>query len=76
MPARKFRRLRGHDRRRRRVGARVDLDSDSISAQFPEIAISRRSGHIVGEGKINGGGPKLMIRSSSGVVTIRKGRAV
>ncbi len=53
----------------------VDLDSDSISTQFPEIAISRRSGHIVGEGKINGGGPKLMIRSSSGVVTIRKGPA-
>ena len=53
----------------------VDLDSDSLSTQFPEIAISRRSGHIVGEGKINGGGPKLMIRSSSGVVTIRKGPA-
>ena len=53
----------------------VDLDSDSISTQFPEVAISRRSGQIVGEGKINGGGPKLMIRSSSGVVTIRKGPA-
>ena len=53
----------------------VDLDSDSLSSQFPEIAISRRGGHIVGEGKLNGGGPKLLIRSSSGVVTIRKGPA-
>jgi DUF4097 and DUF4098 domain-containing protein YvlB len=53
----------------------VDLDTDAISAQFPEIAIMRRSGHIVGEGKLNGGGPRLLIRSSSGVVTVRKGPA-
>ena len=50
-------------------------DSDSIVSQFPGISVSRRSGQIVGEGKLNGGGPKLMIRSSSGVVTIKKGPA-
>jgi hypothetical protein len=50
-------------------------DSDSIVSQFSGISVSRRSGQIVGEGKLNGGGPKLMIRSSSGVVTIKKGPA-
>ena len=50
-------------------------DSDSIVSQFPGISVSRRSGQIVGEGKLNGGGPKLVIRSSSGVVTIKKGPA-
>jgi DUF4097 and DUF4098 domain-containing protein YvlB len=52
-----------------------DLESDAIATDFPEIAVSRRSGQITGQGKLNGGGPKLVIRSSSGTVTIRKGPA-
>ncbi len=52
-----------------------DLDADAVTTQFSEIAISRRSGRVVGEGKLNGGGPKLLIRSSSGVVTVKKGPA-
>lgn len=53
----------------------VDPDSDAIMSQFQEIAVSRRGGQLAGEGKLNGGGPKLVIRSSSGVVTIKKGPA-
>lgn len=52
-----------------------EVDSDSITSQFPEIAVSRRSGHLTGEGRLNGGGPKLVIRSTAGVVTIKKGPA-
>jgi DUF4097 and DUF4098 domain-containing protein YvlB len=50
-------------------------DSDSIVSQFPGISVSRRSGQLFGEARLNGGGPKLVIRSSSGVVTIKKGPA-
>ena len=52
-----------------------EVDTDSIASQFPEISISRRSGHVQGEGRLNGGGPKLVIRSTSGVVTVKKGPA-
>ncbi len=52
-----------------------DLDTDAIATEFPEISVSRRSGQVTGQGKLNGGGPKLLIRSSSGTVTIRKGPA-
>jgi DUF4097 and DUF4098 domain-containing protein YvlB len=54
----------------------VEPDADAIISQFPEITVSRRAGSISGEGKLNGGGPRLSIRSNSGTVTIRKGPAV
>jgi DUF4097 and DUF4098 domain-containing protein YvlB len=53
----------------------VEPDDDAIISQFPEVTVSRRRGAISGEGKLNGGGPKLTIRSNSGTVTIRKGPA-
>ena len=52
-----------------------DAETDSVVSQFPEISVSRRCGHVQGEGRLNGGGPKLQIRSTSGVVTIKKGPA-
>jgi DUF4097 and DUF4098 domain-containing protein YvlB len=51
----------------------VEPDADAITSQFPEVTVSRRAGAISGEGKLNGGGPKLTIRSNSGTVTIRRG---
>jgi DUF4097 and DUF4098 domain-containing protein YvlB len=51
------------------------LDADAIESQFREIVVSRRAGEVTGEGKLNGGGPKLVIRSASGTVTVRKGPA-
>ncbi|HEY3350166.1 MAG TPA: DUF4097 family beta strand repeat-containing protein [Thermoanaerobaculia bacterium] len=53
-----------------------EVDADSIASQFPEISVARRSGHLLGEGRLNGGGAKLVIRSTSGVVTVKKGPAV
>lgn len=50
-----------------------EVDSDAIVSQFPGISVSRHPGHLTGEGRLNGGGPKLVIRSTSGTVTIRKG---
>jgi hypothetical protein len=50
-----------------------EVDPDSIASQFPEISVARRSGHVLGEGRLNGGGAKLVIRSTSGVVTVKKG---
>ena len=53
-----------------------EVDADSIASQFPEISVARRSGHLLGEGRLNGGGARLVIRSTSGVVTVKKGPAV
>jgi len=53
----------------------VEPDAHAIVSQFSEVTISRRPGAISGEGRLNGGGPKLTIRSNSGTVTIRKGPA-
>ena len=53
----------------------ADVEPDVISSQFPDIVVSRRPGSISGEGKLNGGGPKLIIRSTSGSVSVRKGPA-
>jgi DUF4097 and DUF4098 domain-containing protein YvlB len=52
-----------------------DADADAVISQFSEVSVSRRSGHVQGEGRLNGGGPKLVIRSTSGIVTIKKGPA-
>ncbi|MFI5119975.1 MAG: DUF4097 family beta strand repeat-containing protein [Thermoanaerobaculia bacterium] len=52
-----------------------EMDADAIASQFPEIVVTRRPGSVTGEGKLNGGGPKLIIRSTSGSVSVRKGPA-
>ncbi len=52
-----------------------EMEADAISSQFPDIVVTRRPGSISGEGKLNGGGPKLIIRSTSGSVSVRKGPA-
>ena len=51
----------------------AEMEADAISSQFPDVVITRRPGSISGEGKLNGGGPKLIIRSTSGSVLLRKG---
>lgn len=54
----------------------VDAEGDYVVSQFPEISVSRRRGSQTGEGKLNGGGPKVTIRVTSGTVTLKKGPAV
>ncbi len=49
-----------------------DPGGDYIVSEFPGVTISRRGGMQFGEGKLNGGGPKVVIRASSGTVTLRK----
>ena len=53
----------------------AEMEADAISSQFPDVVVTRRPGSISGEGKLNGGGPKLIIRSTSGSVSVRKGPA-
>jgi len=53
----------------------VDPDGDYIVSDFPELSISKRHGSQSAEGKLNGGGARVIVRSTSGTVTIRKGPA-
>jgi DUF4097 and DUF4098 domain-containing protein YvlB len=59
--------------------ADVDLevqDSDDqemfIRSDFPEIAVTRNRGSQRGAGAINGGGPKVVVRTHSGTIRLRK----
>jgi hypothetical protein len=53
----------------------VDEDTDAIVSAFPEIAISRRpmAMQASAKGQLNGGGPRVAIRISSGTVRLKKG---
>ncbi len=56
--------------------AGVESDGDYIDSQFPDIAVSKKGGRQTATGKLNGGGPKISIRATSGTVRIRKGPPV
>jgi hypothetical protein len=53
----------------------VDDESDAIVSEFPEISISRRPSSMQqsAKGALNGGGPRVAIRISSGTVRLKKG---
>jgi DUF4097 and DUF4098 domain-containing protein YvlB len=53
----------------------LDEESEGIVSEFPEVTISRRShsSRETATGTLNGGGPKVAIRISSGTVRLRKG---
>ena len=51
----------------------VDSDEDYIVSQFPEVAVVKRETLQRAEGKLGGGGPKIAVRTTAGVVRIRKG---
>lgn len=55
----------------------VDADGDYVVSEFPEVAVVRqgssRFGTVRAEGKLNGGGAKVLIGASSGTVHLRKG---
>jgi DUF4097 and DUF4098 domain-containing protein YvlB len=57
----------------------VDSEEDYVSSQFPEISVSKKGSRFHGtqsaSGKLNGGGPRVVIRTSSGRVTLKKGPA-
>jgi DUF4097 and DUF4098 domain-containing protein YvlB len=53
----------------------VDSEGDYIVSEFPEVTVSKRSFGSTqsAEGALNGGGPKVSIRISSGTVRLKKG---
>ena len=55
--------------------AGVEPDGDYILSQFPELAISRRGSRQTAAGTLNGGGPRVVVRSTSGTVRVRRGPA-
>ncbi len=54
----------------------ADLDETAIRSDFPEIAVTRRSGSQQATATLNGGGPRVTVRTSSGSIRVRKGPSV
>ena len=53
----------------------VDAEGDYILSQFPDIAVVKQEGLQKAEGKLGGGGPKIIVRTAAGSVRIRRGPA-
>jgi len=59
------------------VRASVDMgNGHHITSEFPDIHVSSEGGHweakeLTAEGKLNGGGPTLKVRTSSGNITFK-----
>ena len=47
-------------------------DETAIRSDFPEIAVIKQSGSQRAAGSVNGGGPKVVVRTSSGTIRIRR----
>jgi hypothetical protein len=47
-------------------------EETAIRSDFPEISVTKRSGSQQAAGAVNGGGPKVVVRTSSGTIRIRK----
>ncbi|HEY0712021.1 MAG TPA: hypothetical protein VGF45_05070, partial [Polyangia bacterium] len=50
-----------------------DPTQPSITSEFSEIAVVRRGADQTASGKLGGGGGKIVVRSGSGAVTLKKG---
>ena len=53
------------------VSGPEDFDS-AIRSDFPELTLSRRSGSQRGTAVLNGGGEKIVVRTTSGSIRLRK----
>ena len=53
----------------------VDEDETAIRSEFPDLTVSKRPGSQRATAKLNGGGEKIVVRTSSGTIRIRKGAA-
>ena len=53
----------------------MDSDETAIRSDFPEVSVTRRAGMQQGTGTVNGGGPRVVVKTSSGSIRIRKGPA-
>jgi DUF4097 and DUF4098 domain-containing protein YvlB len=50
-----------------------DPEDTLIRSEFPEIAVTRQHGSQRAAGVLNGGGPKVLVRTQSGSIRLRKG---
>lgn len=55
----------------------VEPEGEYIVSDFPEITVKKRASgsSLTAEGVLNGGGPRIVVRISSGTVRLRKGPA-
>ncbi len=47
-------------------------DETAIRSDFPEISVTKRSSSQQAAGSVNGGGPKVVVKTSSGTIRIRR----
>lgn len=47
-------------------------DQSAIRSDFPEISVTKRAGSQQASGSVNGGGAKVVVKTSSGTIRIRK----
>jgi hypothetical protein len=57
------------------AGVPADEEDLRIHSDFPELAVARRGGSQQAAGPVNGGGPRVAVRTSSGEIRVRKGPA-
>jgi DUF4097 and DUF4098 domain-containing protein YvlB len=53
----------------------ADRDERAIRSDFPDVSVSRRNGTERATLELNGGGEKIVVRTSSGTIRLRKGSA-
>jgi DUF4097 and DUF4098 domain-containing protein YvlB len=51
----------------------TDVHERPVRSDFPELAVTRRQDGVYASGSLNGGGPKVVVRTTSGVIRLRKG---
>lgn len=51
----------------------ADEDESAIRSDFPELTISKRAGVQRATAKLNGGGEKVVVKTSSGSIRLKKG---
>ena len=55
----------------------AEPDENVVVSDFKELLVTQRSGRhnlsVRAEGKLNGGGPKVLLKTTSGTVTVRRG---
>lgn len=49
-------------------------DERPVRSDFPELAVTRRPDGVYASGVLNGGGPRVVVHTTSGVIRLRKGR--
>ncbi|MEP6994121.1 MAG: DUF4097 family beta strand repeat-containing protein [Acidobacteriota bacterium] len=53
----------------------ADEDESAIRSDFPDLSFSKRPGAQRATAKLNGGGEKVVVRTSSGMIRLKKGNS-